>query len=309
MVTVRRNRARLSTPRGTTCSLSSTWSHDFSFAAIAFDFNSLNAGIAGALVTPRFTFMVLALQRFIASVIAWRALGIATFLVARVPPAIPQSLTLDLTSVDLGALNLLRLGAAAARFIDHLVALGTSASMTSLRTSVSATNQSFSAGVAARRRSFGAGEIIAGLAAGAKPRLRKRACGTGPLMTNQIAIVESTTKFLAANCIAIPKRICAGSMFLRLSTIARLYAGSRARRTFARMTVVFTLVLVAVKGFAALVAACPGPIGASPHGGLAVAAVTPIFDGLWAGRAWPGVAQNYAFVVAARQPSPAFLAA
>lgn len=172
MVTVRRCLARLSASRGTTCSLPPAWSHNFSSPASTLDFHSLDAGIAGTLVTPGFTFVVLALQGFVASVIAGRTCSVAALFIAGVSSAIPPPFALDLTGVDFGALYLLRFSPAAAGFIHHLVALRTSAPVASLGASVSAAHKCFPAGIAASRRGFRAREIIAGFPAGAKSRLR-----------------------------------------------------------------------------------------------------------------------------------------
>lgn len=128
-------------------------------------------------------------------------------------------------------------------------------------------------------------------------------------MADQIAVVESAAKFLAAICVAIPQRICAGPVFLRLAAVAGLDTGSRARRTVARMTIILALMLVAVKAFVAFLAASPKLVRTSPHGGLTVATVAAISDSLWARGAGPGVAKHDAFMLATFQGSSAFLSA
>lgn len=128
-------------------------------------------------------------------------------------------------------------------------------------------------------------------------------------MANQITIVESAAKFLAAFRIAVPKWIGASSVFLRLAAIARLYTCPRARRTFAGMAVILTLMLVAEQGFIAFLAASPEFIRTSPHGGLAVAAVAAISDGLRTGWTGAGVAKHDAFMLTTFQGPPALLSA
>lgn len=128
-------------------------------------------------------------------------------------------------------------------------------------------------------------------------------------MADQIAVVESAAELVAASRVAVPQRICAGSVFLGLAAIAGLYAGSGTGRTVSGMTVILALMLVAVQGFVAFLAASPGLVGTSPHGGLAVAAVAAASDGLrtwWAGAR---MAEDNAFVLTTFQGSPAFISA
>lgn len=301
--------ASFSTPWRFASSLSSARSHYFSLSAVTFDLNVLNARVAGTLVASRLALVVLALQCFVASVIAGGTVPVAAFLVARVPSTVSQLLAFDLASVHFPTLNLLRFRTTAARFVHHLVALRASSSVASLRTSMTAASQSLAASITACRGSFGAREIIVRLAAGAVPCLGQWTRGAPSLVADQIAVVESAAKFLAAIRVAIPQRICAGPVFLRLAAVAGLDTGSRARRTVAGMAIILALMLVAVKVFVAFLAASPKLVRTSPHGGLAVAAVAAIPDSLWTRGAGPGVAKHDAFMLATFQRPPTFLAA
>jgi hypothetical protein len=79
----------------------------------------------------------LAVERFAAHLLAWRAL-LATLLVADMALAVAHALTLDITREALGALDLLLLGPAAAGLHHHLQARGTVPTMASEQGNLSA---------------------------------------------------------------------------------------------------------------------------------------------------------------------------
>ena len=88
-------------------------------AAVADDLCLLGAGVAGPLVTPGHTLVVLAVQGAATHLLAGRAVLPATaLLVAGVPPAVTDPLALEVACELLGAPDLLLLGAAPTRLGD-----------------------------------------------------------------------------------------------------------------------------------------------------------------------------------------------
>jgi len=89
-------------------------------------------------------------------------------------------------------------------------------------------------------------------------------------------------------------------MFLRLPAITRLHTCSRTRRALPRVTVILTLMLIAVQGLAALIPASPGSVRAPSHCRLTIPAIALISNSLRARGARPGVAQDYTLVITPR---------